>query len=105
MSGVCVYLVGAGPGDPDLLTLRGAQLLEQADVVVYDYLANSALASHVKPDARMIYVGKKGFTQHVTQDEIYDLIIKKPASSGFEDHPAVLRPASSKPLAAARSCA
>ena len=77
MSGVCVYLVGAGPGDPDLLTLRGAQLLEQADVVVYDYLANSALASHVKPDARMIYVGKKGFTQHVTQDEINALLVRE----------------------------
>ena len=77
MSGVCVYLVGAGPGDVELLTLRGARLLEQADVVVYDYLANAALTAHVKPTAELVYVGKKGFSAHVTQDEINGIIVRK----------------------------
>ncbi|MDO4890658.1 MAG: uroporphyrinogen-III C-methyltransferase, partial [Coriobacteriaceae bacterium] len=77
MSGVCVYLVGAGPGDVELLTLRGARLLEQADIVVYDYLANAALVGRVKPGAEAIYVGKKGFSAHVTQDEINAIIVEK----------------------------
>ena len=77
MSNVCVYLVGAGPGDVELLTLRGARLLEQADIVVYDYLANAALVDHVKPSAELLYVGKKGFSAHVTQDEINALLVQK----------------------------
>ena len=55
-----VYLVGAGPGDPKLLTLRGKELLEQADVVIYDYLANAALLDFAKEGSELIYVGKKG---------------------------------------------
>ena len=46
-----VYLIGAGPGDPGLLTLRGKALLERADVIVYDYLASDALLAHARPDA------------------------------------------------------
>ena len=48
-----VYLVGAGPGDPKLLTLRGKECLEQADVVFYDYLANPVLLSHAPPQAEL----------------------------------------------------
>lgn len=77
MSGVNVYLVGAGPGDVELLTLRGARVLEQADIVVYDYLANAALVNRLKPTAEAVYVGKKGFSAHVTQDEINELIVRK----------------------------
>ena len=51
-----VYLVGAGPGDPKLLTIRGKECLEQADVVLYDYLANEALLQHVSPTAERLYV-------------------------------------------------
>ena len=53
-----VYLVGAGPGDPGLITVRGAKLLGSAHVVVYDYLSNPELLQHC-PNAEAIYVGKK----------------------------------------------
>jgi len=73
-----VYLVGAGPGDPGLLTLRGKYLLERAEVVVYDYLANKKLLKHVAPGAEMIYVGKKGGGLHAfTQEGINDLLVEK----------------------------
>ncbi|MCL2339970.1 MAG: uroporphyrinogen-III C-methyltransferase [Actinomycetia bacterium] len=74
---VKVYLVGAGPGDPELLTIRGQQCLQAADVVIYDYLANTSLLTHVPASAQKIFVGKKGFSEHVTQAEINDLLIAK----------------------------
>ncbi|MBQ9021215.1 MAG: uroporphyrinogen-III C-methyltransferase [Eggerthellaceae bacterium] len=70
MSFATVYLVGAGPGDAGLLTLRAKELLESADCVVYDYLASSACMRFAHPKAEQIFVGKKGFSAHVTQDEI-----------------------------------
>lgn len=71
-----VYLVGAGPGDPGLLTVRGRTLLERADVVVYDYLANPRLLRHA-PQANAIYVGKKAAAHSFTQDEINGLLIEQ----------------------------
>ena len=71
-----VYLVGAGPGDPGLITVRGQQLLSVADVVVYDYLANPALLAHA-PKARQIYVGKKAAAHSMTQDEINQLLVNE----------------------------
>jgi uroporphyrinogen III methyltransferase / synthase len=68
-----VYLVGAGPGDAGLLTLRGAELLASADVVVYDHLANPQLLTHC-PQARTIYVGKESSAHTMTQDQISDLL-------------------------------
>lgn len=70
-----VYLVGAGPGDPKLLTLRGKECLEQADVVLYDYLANEALLQHVSPQAERLYVGRRGRGQYRDQSEINRLLI------------------------------
>ena len=70
-----VYLVGAGPGDPKLLTLRGKECLEQADVVLYDYLANEALLGHVPPRAEKLYVGRRGRGQYRDQSEINRLLI------------------------------
>jgi uroporphyrinogen III methyltransferase/synthase len=64
-----VWLVGAGPGDPGLLTVKGARLLAAADVVVYDYLANPRLLDHA-PAAQKVYVGKKAASHSFTQDEI-----------------------------------
>jgi len=74
ISGGMVYLVGAGPGDPGLLTLRGRELLEQADVVVYDNLANPKLLSYC-PQAETVYVGKKSAQHTLTQDQINALLI------------------------------
>ncbi|MGE4561120.1 MAG: uroporphyrinogen-III C-methyltransferase, partial [Desulfobulbus sp.] len=71
-----VYLVGAGPGDPGLITLRGKYLLEHAEVVVYDYLANPKLLSYVPKNAKLIYAGKKGGGLHAfTQKGINQLLV------------------------------
>jgi uroporphyrinogen III methyltransferase / synthase len=75
-----VHLVGAGPGDPGLLTLRGARLLELADVVVYDLLANPKLLNYC-PRAELIYVGKKASAHSMPQEQINALLIEK-AKSG-----------------------
>jgi uroporphyrinogen III methyltransferase/synthase len=71
-----VYLVGAGPGDPGLITVRGATLLAAADVVVYDYLSNPELLAHA-PQAEAIYVGKKAASHSMTQEQINDLLINQ----------------------------
>src|SRR5215470_17579944 len=74
-----VYLVGAGPGDPGLLTLRGAELLGRADVVVYDGLANAALLAHAPQAAERVYAGKK-HSEHgppLTQQAICALLVER----------------------------
>lgn len=71
-----VYLVGAGPGDPGLITVRGKQLIERAEVVVYDYLANPKLLKHAPKSAELKYVGKKGNAHHAhTQEEINQILV------------------------------
>jgi uroporphyrin-III C-methyltransferase len=72
-----VYLVGAGPGDPDLLTLKARDLLRQADVVVYDYLVDPDLLTHVPTQAERIYVGKVGRGNQTPQDQINHLLIDR----------------------------
>ncbi|MDI3280873.1 MAG: uroporphyrinogen-III C-methyltransferase [Bacillota bacterium] len=72
-----VFLVGAGPGDPGLLTLRGRQCLERADVVVYDRLANERLLSYARSDAELIYVGKAANRHALPQEEINLLLVQK----------------------------
>ena len=82
-----VFLVGAGPGDPGLLTVRGKQLVESADAIVYDALANPAI---LPPDAResgrpeLYYVGKRGAAagtggakESVSQEDINSLLVKR----------------------------
>ncbi len=76
-----VYLVGAGPGDPGLITVRGKQCIENADVIIYDYLASTALLNHARNHAEIIYVGKKGGDHTLPQDKINALIVEK-AKSG-----------------------
>lgn len=72
-----VYLVGAGPGDPGLLTLKAKKVLEEAEVVIYDYLANKKFLDFCKEDAEKIYVGKKGGAHTLPQEEINKLLVKK----------------------------
>lgn len=73
-----VYLVGAGPGDPGLITVRGVELLKIAEVVIYDYLANAKLLQHVHRGAELIYAGKKGGVKHtLTQDEINQMLVAR----------------------------
>jgi len=76
-----VYLVGAGPGDPGLLTLRGKELLERARVVVYDSLVNDALLRHA-PGAETIDVGKRPGKQPLTQDDINRVLIDQAREGG-----------------------
>ena len=71
-----VYLVGAGPGDPGLLTIRGLELLQHADVVLHDRLADERLLRHVRSDAEVVYVGKWPRSQSNTQDEIASYLIE-----------------------------
>jgi len=72
-----VILIGAGPGDPDLITLKGIKYLQKADVVIYDYLANEKFLSYCKPNTEKIYVGKKGGDHTMSQSEITQLLVAK----------------------------
>ena len=71
-----VYLVGAGPGDPGLITLRGTACLRKADVVLYDYLANPQLLAYCRPDAERISLGKHGSGRLWSQDEINAALVR-----------------------------
>ena len=72
-----VYLIGAGPGDPGLLTVKGREALERADVVVYDRLAHPALLDHAPVSAERIFAGKARGQQELTQDGINALLVQK----------------------------
>ncbi len=71
-----VYLIGAGPGDPGLITVRGLECLRAADVVIYDYLANPALLAMTRPDAALVYAGKRGGVHALRQTEINRLLVE-----------------------------
>lgn len=70
-----VWLVGAGPGDPDLLTLKAARLIEQADAIVYDHLVGDGVRALFPAGARLIYVGKKAARHTLKQEEINLLLV------------------------------
>ncbi|ARU60126.1 uroporphyrinogen-III C-methyltransferase [Tumebacillus avium] len=76
MAGI-VYLVGAGPGDPKLITVRGVECIQQADVIAYDRLANPVLLDYAKPGAELIYVGKLPDRHSLPQEEINALLVAK----------------------------
>ena len=65
-----VYLVGSGPGDPGLITVRGCHCLSRADVVLYDYLVNPQILSYARDDARLVCLGRHGRGRILPQDEI-----------------------------------
>lgn len=72
-----VYLIGAGPGDPGLFTLKGKQVLERADVVVYDRLIGPEILAHARGDSEFIYVGKASSDHALPQEEINALLVEK----------------------------
>ncbi len=72
-----VYLVGAGPGDPELITVRGLSLLRAADVVVYDRLVHPDLLNEVRRDAELLYVGKAAHRHVMTQEQINALLVAR----------------------------
>ena len=72
-----VYLVGAGPGDPGLITIKGRRCIQQADVVVYDYLAAKDFLKYARKDAEILYVGKKGGDHTLSQQGINQLLVEK----------------------------
>jgi len=71
-----IYLVGSGPGDPGLFTVKGVRCMREADAVVYDRLAPEALLGYARPDAEKIYVGKKPGNPTMSQDEINTLLVE-----------------------------
>jgi uroporphyrin-III C-methyltransferase len=75
-----VYLVGAGPGDPELLTLKAARLLASADIVLHDSLVSREVRERISPDAEVIDVGKRCGKKLLTQDEINALLVSYAAS-------------------------
>ncbi len=72
-----IYLVGAGPGDPGLLTIKGRECLSLADVIIYDNLANRTFLQYARDQAELIYVGKKGGCHTMSQDGINSLIVER----------------------------
>ncbi|MBI5194497.1 MAG: uroporphyrinogen-III C-methyltransferase [Nitrospirae bacterium] len=72
-----VYLVGAGPGDIGLLTIKGRECIEQADVIIYDYLANEKILSFARPDAKVIFMGKHGGGPIIPQKEINRVMVSE----------------------------
>ena len=81
-----VYLVGAGPGDSRLITVRGLELIKKADCIIYDYLVNPDLLKFRKNVCKLVYVGKKAGAHTLTQDRINRLLVKE-----AKTHPSVVR--------------
>ena len=72
-----VYIIGAGPGDPGLITLRGAECIREADVILYDYLVSPEILLHAGEKARRIYVGKQGADHTLSQEEINRRLVEE----------------------------
>jgi uroporphyrinogen III methyltransferase/synthase len=81
-----VYLVGGGPGDPELITAKGLRLIQQADCLVYDRLSSPELLRHAKPDCEKIYVGKQNRHHSMKQEDINQLLVDK-----AKEYPCVVR--------------
>ena len=93
-----VYLVGAGPGDPGLITLRAVEILQRADAVLYDYLVNPQILRHCRPDAILISLGKHGGGRVLSQNEINERLLTL-----AQIYPTVVRLKSGDPMVFARA--
>ena len=71
-----VYIVGAGPGDPELLTLKALRLIKSADVILYDRLINQEILLFAKPDCELVYVGKEDGKHTIEQEKINELLLR-----------------------------
>ncbi len=71
-----VYLIGAGPGDPKLLTIKAAEIIAASDIIVYDYLVNPEILAHSRRNAELIYVGKRAGEPSTSQSEINRLLVE-----------------------------
>ena len=69
-----LFVLGAGPGDPELMTIKGFKVLQQANVILYDNLANKALLDIAGPDCEKVYVGKHPYESYTPQETIHELI-------------------------------
>ena len=72
-----VYIIGAGPGDPDLITVKGVACLRRADVVVHDYLVGKEILRHAGKDARLVYVGKIGGHHNISQENLNRILVEE----------------------------
>ena len=72
-----VYLVGAGPGDPKLITVYGLECIQKSDVILYDRLVNKQLLNHAKPEAELIFCGKRPGKHELIQEQIHELLVEK----------------------------
>ncbi|QCR22880.1 uroporphyrinogen-III C-methyltransferase [Pontibacter sp. SGAir0037] len=77
-----LYVVGAGPGDPELITVKAYKVLQQADVVLYDNLANKELLNLTREDCEKVYVGKHPYGSYTPQETIHELIKEKAQTKG-----------------------
>ncbi|MHB1176977.1 MAG: uroporphyrinogen-III C-methyltransferase [Daejeonella sp.] len=78
-----LILVGAGPGDPELITLKAINALKRADVILYDQLANKCLLNYARPDCEKIYAGKTPYGNYTPQELIHKLIVEKAFQKGL----------------------
>lgn len=76
-----VYFVGAGPGDPELITIKAVNAIKNADIILYDKLVNDKILDYARPDVELMYVGKECGKHYLKQDELNELILSK-AKSG-----------------------
>jgi len=72
-----VYLIGAGPGEAGLITVRGVRCLQASDVIIYDHLVSGEILRHAKDTARLIYAGKEGGKHTLSQEEINQLVVEE----------------------------
>ncbi|HMG93042.1 MAG TPA: uroporphyrinogen-III C-methyltransferase [Chryseolinea sp.] len=70
-----LYIIGAGPGDPELITLKALKALKKADVILYDALVSDQLLAHATPNAKLVFVGKRKGRKEFSQEEINELIV------------------------------